>query len=101
MGSPATGPCGFNHSLSRIDFVLENRSHDAHVIESAWCRGLPPGNYDVSLNRASIANFAVQAESKAECEVAGWRERRERYHSPQVAFGDLTTAGRTANPACR
>jgi hypothetical protein len=50
----------FNHSLSRIDFVLENRSHDAHQT-NLEVRGLPAGTYKVSLNQASLASFSVKA----------------------------------------
>jgi Family of unknown function (DUF5695) len=50
----------FNHSLSRIDFVLENRSHDAHQTDLE-VRGLPAGTYKVLLNQASLASFSVKA----------------------------------------
>ena len=50
----------FNDSLSRIDFVVENRSHDAHET-NLQLRGLPTGTYKVSLNRASLASFSVKA----------------------------------------
>jgi hypothetical protein len=50
----------FNKSLSRIDFVVENRSHDAHET-NLRVRGLPSGTYELSLNRASLASFSVKA----------------------------------------
>ena len=53
----------FNDSLNRIDFALENRSHDAHDA-NLQLRGLPAGSYNVLLDRVSIANFVVQAGGK-------------------------------------
>jgi hypothetical protein len=49
----------FSDSLSQIDFVLENRSHDAHEA-NLQVRGLPPGTYSVSLNRSRISSFGVR-----------------------------------------
>lgn len=49
----------FNDSLNHIDFVLENRSHDGHET-NLQVRGLPAGNYNVSLNRASVASFVAR-----------------------------------------
>ncbi len=50
----------FSESLSRIDFALENRSHDAHET-NLHVRGLPAGTYKVLLNQSSIASFVVEA----------------------------------------
>jgi hypothetical protein len=52
-------PIAFSDSLNRIDFVLENRSHDSHAV-NLQLRGLPAGNYNVSLNRAPVGSLAVQ-----------------------------------------
>jgi hypothetical protein len=59
-GFASNRPVWFNNSLSRIDFVLENRSHDTHET-GLQVGGLPAGTYKVSLNRASIASFSVKA----------------------------------------
>ena len=59
-GFAANRAVGFNSSLSRIDFVLENRTLDAHKT-NLQLRGLPAGTYRVSLNRASIASFSLHA----------------------------------------
>ena len=66
----------FNNSLSRIDFVVENRSHDAH--ETIFSiRGLPAECTEVSLNQASLASFSVKAGES---------------HTPEIASGGNTAA---------
>jgi hypothetical protein len=59
-GFAANRAVHFNSSLSQIDFVLENRTLEAHET-NLQLRGLPAGTYRVSLNRAAIASFSDKA----------------------------------------
>ncbi len=58
-GFAASQPVAFDEALSRINFHLENRSHDSHQT-TLTVKGLPAGNYRLLGNKKQLTSFVMK-----------------------------------------
>jgi Family of unknown function (DUF5695) len=68
-GFAESEPVTFNEGLSRIQFKIENRSHDVHE-STLTIKGLPSGSYRLLLNRNRLTSFVVKNGEEEDLKIA-------------------------------